>query len=113
MSGSELPYLTIGNISIDREGRQVYCCGRTIELSCLHFNLLIYLFDHTNKVCVYDELLAHVWNYAPDTGDVYIVRLAISRLRRSFQRCPHCQGRALQIRTVRQIGYCLHTRKSW
>ncbi len=104
--------LKIGNVTIDRERRQAYCCGQPIELTCLHFNLLVYLYDNANRVCFYDELLEQVWNYDPDASDWYLVRLAISRLRKGFQDCPNCQGQSLPIRTIRQVGYCLQISKS-
>ena len=112
MSGDDTSGLKIGNVTIDKEGRQVYCCGQSIELTCLHFNLLVYLCDNANRVCFYDELLEHVWHYDPDPSDWRIVRLAISRLRKSFQVCLNCNGVSLQIRTVRQIGYSLQISKS-
>lgn len=104
--------LKIGNITIDREGRQVNCCGQPVELTWLQFNLLVYLCDNANRVCFYDELLEHVWHYDPDPSDWHIVRLAISRLRKSFQVCLNCNGVSLQIRTVRQIGYSLQISKT-
>jgi DNA-binding response OmpR family regulator len=112
MSGDSTLCLQVGNVTIDKEERQVYCCGQPIELTCLQFNLLIYLFDHANRVCFYDELLEYVWHYDSDASDSYIVRMAISRLRHSFQNCPNCQGQSLHIRTIRQVGYCLQIRKS-
>ena len=112
VSDKDTAYLRIGNIEIDRGGRQVYCCGQPVELTWLQFNLLVYLCDNANRVCFYGELLEHVWHYDPDASDWYIVRLDISRLRKSFQDCLNCKGVSLQIRTVRQIGYSLQFSKS-
>ncbi len=94
-------------ILIDLAGRQIYCCGNLINLTALQFDLLVYLFNNSNRVCNYEELLEDVWQYVSLDKDTHIVRIAISRLRKNFQNCSICQGQSLQIRTVRGIGYCL------
>ncbi len=109
MSENTIQFSKIDDILIDRLGRQIYCCGSLVKMTPLTFDLFIYLFDNANRVCSYDELLETIWKYDCCNGDAHVVRLAISRLRKSFQNCPDCHGISLYVRTVRSIGYCLNT----
>jgi len=107
MFENTIQYSKTGNILIDRPGWQIYCCGNLVEMTPLNFDLFVYLFDNANRVCSYDELLENIWKYNSCNGDTHVVRLAVSRLRKSFQNCHNCHGISLHIRTVRSIGYCL------
>jgi len=68
--------LTIGDITLDREGRQVFRRGQPVELSRREFDLLQTLMEHAGRALTRQELLDLVWGEAwvgnPRTLDVHM-----------------------------------------
>jgi two-component system OmpR family response regulator len=96
--------LEVGELVIDRQGRQVMLGKKYIHLSKTEFQLLVYLALQAGRVVPYDELLEFVWEFPPETGDRHIVASCMRRLRKKL-------GEAIiglnYIMAIRGVGYCL------
>ncbi len=90
--------IAIGDVSIDKETREVTACGKYTELTLKEFELLTYLMEHINRVVTRDELLDHIWGYDYD-GETRTLDMHIKTLRQKL----HEAG--AQIKTVRGVGY--------
>lgn len=90
--------LTAGEVSIDKETREVSACGQQVELTLKEFELLSYLMEHMNRVVTRDELLDNIWGYDYD-GETRTLDMHIKTLR---QKLKEAGG---QIKTVRGVGY--------
>ncbi|MEF9954043.1 MAG: response regulator transcription factor [Clostridium sp.] len=90
--------LTAGEVSIDRETREVISCGEKTELTLKEFELLNYLMEHMNRVVTRDELLDHIWGYDYD-GETRTLDMHIKTLRQKLK------DGGQQIKTVRGVGY--------
>ena len=71
--------LTVANLVVDLETRNVKRGTRKIELTQKEFSILEYFIRNKNKVLTRSEICEHVWNYNFDTGtnlvDVYVSHL--------------------------------------
>jgi hypothetical protein len=94
--------LQVGDLTIDVTGRQVRRRDQTLALTRLEFDLLAYLAQRRPQALNYDELLEQVWGYVPDRRAPRLVRMAISRLRRSLD---DDAARPRYIANVRGVGY--------
>ncbi len=91
---------TYGNLSLDRNSREVRIDNQPVSLSFTEYQLLICLIDHANQVVSRDEILKTVWN-----SDLYhenIVNTNIMRLRDKLGEDPLNPER---IQTLRGHGY--------
>ncbi len=93
--------LTVGDLSMDEDGREVWRGEDLIELTATEFELLRYLMTHPKRVLSKAQILDQVWRY-DFGGDAHVVELYISYLRRKIDR-----DRAPMIHTVRGVGYVL------
>jgi DNA-binding response OmpR family regulator len=89
--------LTLGDIVLARDSREVTVAGDPVELTAKEFELLAYLGEHSGKVVSRETLLDEVWgmSYA---GGTRTVDVHVAQLRRKL-------GRPDLIRTVRGAGY--------
>lgn len=62
---------------------------QTIELTPIEFRLFKALCHSGPQYLNAQQLLSHVWQYAPDTGDVALVRNHIRNLRRKLESDPN------------------------
>ncbi|NHN29215.1 response regulator transcription factor [Paenibacillus agricola] len=95
--------VTIGQISIQPDQREVHINGEAIELTPKEFDLLLFLCKHRGKVLSRQQLLHGVWDYH-FLGDTRIVDVHISHLRDKIEsnaRNPE------YIVTIRNVGYKL------
>ncbi|MEK3725020.1 response regulator transcription factor [Paenibacillus sp. FSL H8-0034] len=95
--------ITIGQISIQPDQREVHIKGELIELTPKEFDLLLFLCKHRGKVLSRQQLLHGVWDYH-FLGDTRIVDVHISHLRDKIEsnaRNPE------YIVTIRNVGYKL------
>lgn len=100
-SGSEreaAPLLSVGDVTVDKETREVTACGESAELTLKEFELLSYLMEHRNRVVTRDELLDHIWGYDYD-GETRTLDMHIKTLRQKLKDAGQ------QIKTVRGVGY--------
>ena len=91
------PVLTLGDVAVDRVGREVTVDGATVELRPKEFDLLAYLIQNRGAVFSRDALLERVWGY-DYAGGTRTVDVHVAQLRRKLAR-PDL------IRTVRGAGY--------
>jgi len=95
--------LTIGQIAIQPDQREVTIRGEAIELTPKEFDLLLFLCKHRGKVLSRQQLLHGVWDYH-FLGDTRIVDVHISHLRDKIE---HNARNPEYIVTIRNVGYKL------
>ncbi|MEM7430307.1 MAG: response regulator transcription factor [Pseudomonadota bacterium] len=95
--------LSIGNISIDPNRRQVSLDGQTVDLTAREFDLLEHFARHPGRVFRRAELLDRVWGYGHE-GYEHTVNSHINRLRSKIECDP---ANPSVIVTVWGVGYKL------
>ncbi|MDQ7908195.1 response regulator transcription factor [Phytohabitans sp. ZYX-F-186] len=98
--------LTVGDLTLDPEGRQVTRGGRPVRLSPTEFRLLHYLMANAGQVVPKARILDEVWRY-DFGGDPSIVDTYISYLRRKVDTTE-----PKLIHTVHGVGYVLRRPRS-
>ncbi|MFF2408801.1 response regulator transcription factor [Streptomyces sp. NPDC058092] len=93
--------LTVGNLTMDEEAREVSRGGATVDLSRTEFELLRFLMRNPRRVLSKGQILDRVWAY-DFGGRAHVVELYISYLRKKID-----AGRTPMIHTVRGVGYVL------
>jgi two-component system OmpR family response regulator len=93
--------ITVGDLTLDEDSREVHRAGRPIELTATEFELLRYLMRNARKVLSKAQILDRVWNY-DFGGQANIVELYISYLRKKID-----AGQDPMIHTLRGAGYVL------
>jgi two-component system, OmpR family, response regulator len=93
--------LTLGDLTMDEEAREVHRGGELIDLTATEFELLRFLMRNPRRVLSKAQILDRVWNY-DFGGQAHIVELYISYLRKKLD-----AGREPLIHTVRGVGYVL------
>ena len=99
--GGKQSRLTVGDLVMFEEAREVRRGGKVIDLTATEFELLRYLMRNPRRVLSKSQILDHVWDY-DFGGQAHVVELYISYLRRKID-----SGRAPMIHTVRGVGYVL------
>ncbi|MER6559609.1 response regulator transcription factor [Streptomyces sp. NPDC001027] len=95
------PRLTVGDLVMDEEAREVVRGGELIELSPTEFELLRLLMRNPRRVLSKAQILDRVWSY-DFGGQAHVVELYISYLRKKVD-----ADRPPMIHTVRGAGYVL------
>jgi two-component system, OmpR family, response regulator len=98
--------ITVGDLTLDPEGRQVTRGGRPVRLSPTEFRLLHYLMANAGQVVSKARILDEVWRY-DFGGDPSIVDTYISYLRRKADTTE-----PKLIHTVHGVGYVLRRPRS-
>ena len=91
------PILTLDDIVVDLQGREVTVAGRPVELTAKEFDLLTCLLENPGIVLSRDTLLDRAWG-TTYPGGTRTVDVHVGQLRRKL-------GRPAVIRTVRGAGY--------
>jgi DNA-binding response OmpR family regulator len=100
-------FLQWDDLTIDSVRHIATLQNEVLELSPTEFNLLAYLVDEAPRVVPAEELVREVQGYDSPTVDAgETVRYHVYRLR---QKIKAATGRADLIRTVRGVGYTLHS----
>jgi DNA-binding response OmpR family regulator len=89
--------LALGDVVVDRAGREVRVAGELVELRPKEFDLLAHLIANRGAVFSREALLERVWGY-DYAGGTRTVDVHVAQLRRKLDR-PDV------IRTVRGAGY--------
>jgi DNA-binding response OmpR family regulator len=89
--------LTLGDVELKRDQREVEVDGETVELTTKEFDLLAALLENPGIVISRDQLLDRVWGMTYP-GGTRTVDVHVAQLRRKL-------GRPELIRTVRGAGY--------
>jgi two-component system OmpR family response regulator len=93
--------LTVGDLTLDEDSREVSRAGDPINLTATEFELLRYLMRNPRRVLSKAQILDRVWNY-DFGGQANVVELYISYLRKKVD-----AGREPMIHTLRGAGYVL------
>jgi two-component system OmpR family response regulator len=93
--------LTVGDLSMDEDAREVRRGGTVVDLTATEFELLRFLMRNPRRVLSKAQILDRVWNY-DFGGQAHVVELYISYLRKKID-----AGRVPLIHTVRGVGYVL------
>lgn len=95
------PKITVGDLVMMEDAREVWRGGDAIELTATEFELLRFLMQNPRRVLSKNQILAQVWDY-DFGGSAHVVELYISYLRKKID-----LGRPVMIHTVRGVGYVL------
>lgn len=98
---SELQAVTIGDLCIYPDRREVQLGGRSIELTAREFDLLDFFARHPGRVFRRADLLDNVWGYGHE-GYEHTVNSHINRLRAKIEDNP---SQPTMIVTVWGVGY--------
>ena len=93
--------LSVGDLTLDEDSREVHRGGDLIPLTATEFELLRFLMRNAKRVLSKAQILDRVWNY-DFGGQANIVELYISYLRKKID-----SGREPMIHTMRGFGYVL------
>jgi len=93
--------LTVGDLTMDEDSREVRRDGQEIALTATEFELLRFLMRNPRRVLSKAQILDRVWNY-DFGGQGNVVELYISYLRKKID-----AGREPMIHTMRGAGYVL------
>ena len=106
-SGTERKHhISVGDVSIDMEGRRVKVAEQEVRLTMTEFNLLALLAANPGRVLTRSQLLEKVWGYLADV-DHHSVDPHVQRLRRKLDGAGD-SGIALEA--VPGLGYRLSAR---
>ena len=89
--------LTLADVTLNRDAREVVVDGRSVDLTTKEFDLLATLLENPGIVVSRDQLLDRVWGMTYP-GGTRTVDVHVAQLRRKL-------GRPELIRTVRGAGY--------
>ena len=91
-------YLSCGEISLDREKRQVYRNGAEVYLSPVEYQLLLTLLENKGRTVTRQSLLEKIWDSSGNFVNDNTLTVTMKRLREKLQQ-PAC------LKTVRSVGY--------
>lgn len=96
------PKVTVADLEVDLDAREVRRAGQVIELTPKEFLVLEYLARHAGRVLSRTLITEYAWGYHFDPG-TNIVDVVINHLRKKID-APHLKK---LIATVRGVGYVL------
>lgn len=96
------PKVTVADLEVDLDAREVRRAGQLIELTPKEFLVLEYLARHAGRVLSRTLITEYAWGYHFDPG-TNIVDVVINHLRKKID-APHEKK---LIATVRGVGYVL------
>jgi len=95
----------VGELTINRDSRQIFLAGEAVGLTAQEYNLLALLIDRPNKVFSREELLREIWHYDSFLEkSSRMVDVLIRRMRRKIEADP---AHPVYIPTRRGVGYYL------
>ena len=93
--------LTVGDLTIHLDRREVLRDGEPVNLTAREFDLLVHFARHPGRVYSRAQLLDAVWGYGHE-GYEHTVNSHINRLRAKIERDP---ARPAHVLTVWGVGY--------
>ncbi|WP_312755920.1 response regulator transcription factor [Rummeliibacillus suwonensis] len=101
VTNHEEDLLSIRDLSINMETREVIRANTSISLTPKEFDLLVYLISHKNKIVTRENIIKDVWDYDYE-GDTNVIDVFIWHLRKKID-----EGYTIPaiIQTVRGVGY--------
>lgn len=94
--------LSVGDLVVNTETREVTREGTSIMLTPKEFDLLVYLIINKNKVVTRENILMNVWGFDYE-GETNVIDVTIRHLRKKADESFSSQF----ITTVRGIGYTI------
>ena len=76
--------LSIFDLQINLDTREVTRSGSSIALTPTEFDLLVYLLSHKNKIVTRENILMNVWGYEYE-GDTNVIDVYIRHLRKKIE----------------------------
>jgi two-component system OmpR family response regulator len=101
-SNGASPILSMGDLSVNPQTREVFRGKTLIDLTRTEFELLQYLLENRNLVLTREQIINHVWGYE-FVGDTHVVDVYIRYLRKKID-YPYPNP---LIQTYRGVGYCM------
>ncbi len=96
-------YVT-GDLVIDSARYSVTKGGEPIELSKKDYDFLVFLAENMGEAFTREKLLDKIWGYDDYYGDIRIVDVTVSRLRKKLEADP---SKPEYLLTKRSVGYFL------
>jgi two-component system, OmpR family, response regulator len=100
-SEAEGSVLTVGDLALDEDSREVHRGGEPVQLTATEFELVRFFMRNPRRVLSKAQILDRVWSY-DFGGQANVVELYVSYLRKKID-----AGREPMIHTVRGAGYVL------
>ena len=102
-SQSDETVLSIGDLTVNLDTREVTRGETAITLTPKEFDLLVYLLSNKNRIVTREGILLHVWGYEYE-GETNVIDVFIRHLRKKIE-----EGFSdpTIIQTVRGIGYTI------
>jgi DNA-binding response OmpR family regulator len=97
-------------ITLDERTGELLILGQRILLTPIETRLLDYLLRAAGRPVPAEELLCHVWEQPPGTGDPALVRVYMHHLRGKFERYPTLPK---VLRTIPRLGYKLAVEETY
>lgn len=98
--------LSIGDVVLNKETKQVLKSGKEVKLMPKDFAILELLLMYPNKVFSAEALIDRIWSSSTDASPD-VVRKHINRIRTQID----TDGKSSLIRTVHGVGYSLTTER--
>ncbi|MCP1123897.1 response regulator transcription factor [Bacillus sp. 3103sda1] len=98
----QTPLLSIADLSINMDTREVTRNGKSISLTPKEYDLLVYLLTNKNKIVTREGILTHVWGYEYE-GETNVIDVYIRHLRKKIDE----EFSSPLIHTIRGIGYSI------
>ncbi|MGG0656275.1 response regulator transcription factor [Rummeliibacillus pycnus] len=100
-SNIEESIMTVKDLTINNDTREVTRGDSGITLTPKEFDLLVYLVSHKNKIVTRENIIKDVWDYDYE-GDTNVIDVYIWHLRKKID--EGFESNAI-IQTVRGVGY--------
>lgn len=91
-------FLKAGTVRADRQTREVWVSGQSVELTRKEYDLLMLLMENRSRILSRDELLNRIWGYNYE-GESRTLDMHIRTLRQKLGEEGGC------IKTIRGVGY--------
>ncbi|WP_028403035.1 response regulator transcription factor [Ectobacillus panaciterrae] len=101
-SNESPPFLSIADLSINIDTREVTRNEKSISLTPKEYDLLVYLLTNKNKIVTREGILTHVWGYEYE-GETNVIDVYIRHLRKKIDE----EFSSPLIHTIRGVGYAI------
>lgn len=96
--------IVVGDLVIDPEHYSVTKNGEPVELSKKDYDFILFLAKDLGKAYSREDLLEQIWGYDDYYGDIRIVDVTVSRIRKKIEADP---AKPEYLMTKRGVGYYL------
>lgn len=103
MATNDQEKLSIQDVMINLQTREVERGGNSIFLTPKEFDLLVYLLMNKNRIVTRDDIIYHVWGYEYE-GETNVIDVYIRHLRKKLD---DDFSDSQIIQTVRGVGYII------